>query len=61
MINLLEQVVQEQKAHLKNFQMSIECIDKLANKIKELQTNQTRLVYCILFYFGCKVISYFLY
>jgi hypothetical protein len=61
MIHLLEQVVEEQKVHLKNFQKSIECIDKLAGKTKELQTNQTRMVYCILFYFGCKVISYFLF
>jgi len=61
MIQLLEQVVQEQNAHLKNFQMSIECIDKLADKIKELQKKQMRLVYCILFYFGCKVMLYFLY
>lgn len=60
MIDLLEQVVQEQKAHLKNFQMSIECIHKLTDKIKELQIKQTRLVYCILFYFGCKVMFYLL-
>lgn len=61
MIELLEQVVKEQKAHLKNFQISIECIDKLKDKVKELQTLQTRLVYCITFYFGCKILLYLLY
>lgn len=60
-IHLLEQVVQEQKAHLNNFKMSIECIEKLADKIKELQIKQMRLVYCILFYLGCKVMLYFLF
>jgi len=61
MIELLEQIVKEQKTHLKHFQIVVRATDASQNKIIELQKNQTRLVYCISFYFACKVLYYFLY
>ena len=60
MIHLLEQIVTEQNTHLKQFQVVVRATDKLQDKVKELQINQIRLVYCIACYFGFKVLLYFL-
>lgn len=60
MNELLEQVVKEQNTHLKQFQLAIRAMDVLQSKVKELQKLQFRLVYCISFYFGCKILLYFL-
>jgi len=61
MIELLEQIVKEQNIHLKQFQIVVRATEASQNKIIELQKKQIGLIYCIAFYFACKVLLYFLY